>query len=80
MQDPYISAINTQKAALGWWETLAENLGNMYTPGYRQVKTNFMDYVNGVQLFELPRDEWQGKSMPGRGLNNLMIEGRAILR
>lgn len=76
MQDPYITAINTQKAALGWWNTLSENLGNMYTPGYREVKTNFVDYINGVQLSELPRNEGQGKSMPGRGPNNLMIEGK----
>jgi flagellar hook protein FlgE len=76
MQDPYITAINTQKAALGWWNVITENMGNMYTPGYKEVKTNFTDYLNGVQLFELPRSEWQGKSMPGRGPNNLMIEGK----
>lgn len=76
MQDPYITALNTQKAALGWFEVLGENMSNMYTPGYREMKTNFSDYVNGVQLFELPRNEFQGKSMPGRGPNNLMIEGK----
>lgn len=76
MQDPYITAINTQKAALGWWNVLTENMGNMYTPGYREIKTNFTDYINGVQLMELPRNEGQGKSMPGRGPSNLMIEGK----
>lgn len=76
MQDPFITALNTQKAALGWFTTLSENMSNMYTPGFREVKTNFSDFVNGVQLLELPRNEGQGKSMPGRGPNNLMIEGK----
>lgn len=76
MQDPFITALNTQKAALGWMSTLTENLGNVYTPGYRQVKASFADFVNGVQLMELPRDEEQGKSMPGRGPSNLFIEGK----
>lgn len=76
MNDPYITALNSQKAALGWFDSLADNMANMYTPGYREVKSNFGDFVNGVQLFELPRKEDQGKSMPGRGPNNLMIEGK----
>ena len=76
MNDPYITAINSKKAALTWFDTLAQNMAHMYTPGHRQVKSNFGDFVNGVQLFELPRDEDQGKSMPGRGPNNMMIEGK----
>lgn len=76
MQDPYITALNTQKAALGWFETLSENMSNMYTPGYREMKSNFSDFVNGVQLFELPRNDYQGKSMPGRSPDNLMVEGK----
>lgn len=76
MQDPYITALNTQKAALGWMESLQENMSNMYTPGFRETKTNFSDYINGVQLNELSRNAYQGKSMPGRSPNNLMIEGK----
>lgn len=76
MQDPYITALNSQKAALGWMVALSENMGNMYTPGYREQKSNFADFINGVQLFDLPRNENQGKSTPGRGPNNIMIEGK----
>jgi len=76
MQDPYITALNTQKATLGWMDTLGENMANMYTPGFREAKTNFANFINGVELFELPRNSYQGKSMPGRSPNNLMIEGK----
>lgn len=76
MQDPFITALNSQKAALGWYGALAENMGNMYTPGYREVKSNFVDFVNGVQLQELPRSDEQGKSMPGKAPSNLFVEGK----
>ncbi len=76
MQDPFISALNTQKAAHGWFEQLAENLGNIYTPGYREKRMTFADFINGVQTSEIPRKDEQGKSMPGRGPTNLFIEGK----
>ncbi len=76
MNDPFITALNTQKAALGWFSDLAENMGNLYTPGYREVKSNFADFINGVQLYELPRSDEQGKSTPGTGPTNLFIEGK----
>ena len=75
MYDPFISAINTQKAALGWFDSISTNLANVYTPGYRQHKTVFSDFLNGAQLFEVPRDVEQGKAMPGRAPTNLMVEG-----
>jgi flagellar hook protein FlgE len=76
VQDPFITALNTQKAAWGWFSALATNMGNVYTPGYRQAKMTFGDFINGVQLTESPRDEDQGKAVPGRGPTNLFIEGK----
>jgi flagellar hook protein FlgE len=76
MQDPYITALNSQKAAMSWFSTLSENLANIYKPGYRESKINFADFVNGVQAGEATRSEYQGKSMPGRALTNLMVEGK----
>jgi flagellar hook protein FlgE len=76
MNDPFITALNTQKAALGWYQTLSKNLGNVYTPGYREVKSTFSDFVNGVQFSEIPVSDEQGKSVPGRGPTNLFIEGK----
>jgi flagellar hook protein FlgE len=78
MQDPFITSLNSQKAALGWFSSLAENMGNIYTPGYREVKNSFADFINGVQLQELPRSEEQGKSMPGKEPSNLYIEGKGF--
>jgi len=76
MYDPFITALNTQKAAMSWFSQLAENMGNMYTPGYRAKKSTFADFINGVNLMELPRDDEQGKSTPGNSPSNLFIEGK----
>ncbi len=75
MQDPFITALNTQKAAMGWFGQLSENLGNIYTPGYRSHEVHFSDFINGVQQHNVYRKEKQGKSMPGRAPSNLFIEG-----
>jgi flagellar hook protein FlgE len=75
MNDPYITALNSQRAALGWINAITENLGNVYTPGYKETQMRFADFVNGVQLFEMPRKADQGESMPGKGPSNLMVEG-----
>jgi flagellar hook protein FlgE len=75
MYDPYITALNSQKAALAWFDATARNLGNLYTPGYKEERIGFSDFMNGVQLKELERNEGQGKSHPGKGPTNLMVEG-----
>lgn len=75
MQDPFITALNTQKAALGWFEQLSQNLGNIYTPGYRAHQVHFSDFINGVEQHQQTRKAEQGKSMPGKAPSNLFIEG-----
>jgi flagellar hook protein FlgE len=75
MQDPFITALNSQKAALGWFEGVAENMGNLYSPGFREKRMVFSDYLNGVQLTELERKAEQGKSHPGKGPTNIFVEG-----
>lgn len=75
MQDPYITALNTQKAAMSWFSAITENMANLYRPGFREYKVHFTDFVNGVQVAETPRNTFQGKSMPGRSPTNLMVEG-----
>lgn len=78
MQDPFISAINTQKATYGWFNMISQNLGNLYTPGYREVRGTFADFVNGVQMTDIPRSDDQGRSVPGRAPTNLFIEGKGF--
>ena len=76
MQDPYITALNSQKAAMGWIGAISENLGNIYTPGYREKKMDFSEFLNGVMVNDLQRNDGQGKSHPGKGPTNLYIEGK----
>jgi flagellar hook protein FlgE len=78
MNDPFISALNTQKACQDWFGVLAENLGNIYTPGYRQGQATFASFINGTQMKELPLNNDQGKAMPGQGPTNLMIDGKSF--
>ncbi|MEB3286293.1 MAG: flagellar hook-basal body complex protein [Vampirovibrionales bacterium] len=78
MQDPFIMALNTQKASLGWFQAISQNLGNIYTPGYREARMTFADFMNGVQASNLPYSDWQGKSIPGREASNLYIEGKGF--
>lgn len=75
MMDPYITALNSQKAALAWFDAVTTNLGNVYTPGFREERMTFSDFLNGVQLQEMERSKEQGKSHPGKGPTNLMVEG-----
>ncbi len=75
MQDPFITALNTQKAALGWFDELSVNLGNIYTPGYRARQVTFADFINGVEMQQTTRKPDQGQSIPGRAPSNLFIEG-----
>jgi flagellar hook protein FlgE len=78
MQDPFITAINTQKAALGWFQSISVNMSNIYTPGFRERRSTFMDFVNGVQWVETSKKSFQGSAIPGREPTNLMIEGKGF--
>jgi flagellar hook protein FlgE len=76
--DPFITAINTQKAAMGMMDIATRNISNLYTPGYRQVKTTFNNFLHGVEVRELPYDAEQGKTMPGQAPTNMMVEGKGL--
>jgi flagellar hook protein FlgE len=76
--DPFITAINTQKAAVGMMDVATRNITNLYTPGYRQVKTTFNSFLHGIEIRELPYDAEQGKAMPGQAPTNMMIEGKSF--
>ncbi len=78
MRDPFITAVNAQKAALSWFEDLALNASNMYTPGYRERRMTFTDFINGTSYKELPYKAEQGKAIPGRSPSNLFIEGKGM--
>ena len=75
MMDPFITALNTSRAARAWYESTAVNLGNIYTPGYREEAIQFTDFLSGVRAADVERKKDQGKSHPGKGPANLMVEG-----
>lgn len=78
MRDPFITAVNAQKAAMSWFEDLAVNASNIYTPGYREKRMLFSDFINGTMYNELPYNAEQGKAVPGRSPSNLYIEGKGM--
>lgn len=78
MRDPFITAINAQKSALTWFEDLAVNASNIYTPGFRERRMLFSDFINGTMYEELPFNAKQGKALPGRSPSNLFIEGKGM--
>ncbi len=75
MNDIYTTAINTQKATLQWIDTVADNLTNCYTPGFRENKVNFKTFLGGAVVDHNVKNHGQGKSTPGTSNENLFFEG-----
>ena len=56
-------------------DVLADNLTNVYSPGYREAKTNFSTFLGGAVIDNPSRNFGQGKSTPGTSNENLFFEG-----
>ena len=78
MNDLYTTAINTQKATNMWMDVLAENMTNVYTPGYRENKINFKTFLGGAIIDNNVKNQDQGKSIPGTSAENLFFEGKGF--
>lgn len=76
MNDSFITALNTQKATVNWMDVIAENLGNVYTPGFRENQVNFQTFLGGAILDNPNKKMIQGKSTPGTSNSNLFLEGK----
>ena len=76
MYDPFITAVNSERATLNWMETLTQNTSNLYTPGFRERRAFFSDFLTGVQTMPDSYKAEQGKAVPGRSSSNMMIEGK----
>ena len=37
MNDAFITAINTQYATVNWMDVIADNMTNVYTPGFKEM-------------------------------------------
>jgi flagellar hook protein FlgE len=78
MNDSFITAINTQRITKDWMDQIAINLGNVYTPGYREIKGNFKSFLDGATYDEIAVKLFQGKSMPGTSDENVFLEGQGF--
>lgn len=78
MQDSFVTAINNQRNAADWISAISHNLSNIYTPGFREVGTNFKSFIDGAELDELGFKTGQGKSTPGTDKANLFLEGQGF--
>lgn len=76
MNDSFVTALNTQKATVNWMDVLAENLSNIYTPGFQENNVNFQTFLGGAILDNPIKKLAQGKSMPGTSNSNLFLEGK----
>ena len=78
MNDIYTTAINTQKATIQWMDVLADNLTNVYSPGFKENSVNFKTFLGGAVLDQHVKDFGQGKSTPGTSNENLFFEGKGF--
>jgi flagellar hook protein FlgE len=78
MNDIYTTAINTQKATIQWMDVLADNLTNVYSPGFRENKVNFKTFLGGAVIDQNIKNFGQGKSTPGTSNENLFFEGKGF--
>ena len=78
MNDLYTTAVNTQKATLQWIDVLADNMTNMYSPGFRENKINFKTFLGGAVMDQHVKNQGQGKSTPGTSNENLFLEGKGF--
>lgn len=78
MNDPFITAVNNQRVANDWIAAISHNLSNIYTPGYREVDTNFKNFLDGADIETLGFKTGQGKSTPGIDKGNLFLEGQGF--
>ena len=60
MNDGFITALNTQRATANWIDALAQNMANIYTPGYRENQFRFHTFLNGGYVDEFGRKNDQG--------------------
>ncbi len=76
MKDSFITAINTQAITKEWMDQITVNLSNIYTPGYREIRSTFKNFLDGAQLDDLRTKVGQGKSRPGTSDENIFLEGQ----
>ena len=78
MNDSYVTALNTRKTTENWMDVVADNMTNVYTPGFREKQVNFKTFLGGVVADDYAKNLGQGKSTPGTANENLFLEGKGF--
>ncbi len=78
MNDSFITALNTQYATVNWMDVLADNMTNVYTPGFREKQVTFKTFLGGAISDDYDKKLGQGKSTPGTSNENLFLEGKGF--
>lgn len=78
MNDSFINALNSQKSTKNWIDALAENMSNMYTPGFRENNVTFKTFLTGTVSDGYMKNTGQGKSIPGTSNENVFLEGEGF--
>ncbi|MBP3925097.1 flagellar hook basal-body protein [bacterium] len=78
MNDTFITALNTQKATQNWMDVIADNMTNVYTPGFREKQVTFRTFLGGAISDDYEKKVGQGKSTPGTANSNLFLEGKGF--
>lgn len=55
MNDSFITALNTQKSTQNWMDVIADNMTNIYTPGFREKQVNFKTFLGGAIAVTMTR-------------------------
>jgi len=76
MRDSFVTAVNTQAITKEWMDQISVNMANIYTPGYREIKSTFKNFLDGSTLEDLRVKTGQGKSRPGTSDENVFLEGQ----
>ena len=75
MTNMYINAINYTRNTRLWMDDLAENMMNLYTPGYRESQMTFKTYLDNIMPDRPLKNLGQGKAIPGTSDENVYLEG-----
>lgn len=78
MNDAFITAINTQYATVNWMNVIADNMTNVYTPGFKEKQVNFKTFLGGAINDDYDKKMSQGKSTPGTSNDNVFLEGKGF--
>ena len=78
MNDAIITALNTQYATVNWMDVIADNMTNVYTPGFKEKQVNFKTFLGGAINDDYAKKMSQGKSTPGTSNENVFLEGKGF--